>query len=121
MALKKPHQQAILNEASRKITVRGEGQSQQIELSEALIRKYAQVALSGSPHSLGRVTQEIIVAQRAKQAIVERQVGLGRFIQEKQQKRLRRDLSEGGDPNSIFPHPDDIQIAEGEGYRVCGA
>ncbi|MCC0025212.1 MAG: hypothetical protein H6874_13470 [Hyphomicrobiaceae bacterium] len=115
-----PHQRAILDEALRKVTVRSEGQSQEITLSQAIVRKYAQVALAGSPHALGRVTQEIIAAQSIKQmqiALLER---IGHKMQETQQRKLDRVMEDGGDKNEVLPHPDDIEIVDGVGYLIVG-
>lgn len=115
-----PHQQTILEEAARKINVRTDGSSQETTVAAALWKKYEQVALSGSPHALGRVTAEIIAAQKIKQIQNERDVLFGRKLKQVQQKLLERVTKAELDPNQVLPHPDDITIIEGVGYRVDG-
>lgn len=45
---------------------------------------------------------------------------VGNWIKAQQQAKLDEAAEAGIDPDTVLPHPDDIHVIEGEGYRITG-
>jgi hypothetical protein len=113
-------QKSLLDEAGRKVTIKSEGRQQDVIVQDVLARKLLQVAATGSPHALSNSFNEIILAQRIEQQTIEADVEFAHRVKAHQQKLLDCANKEGRDPNSVLPHPDDIEIIPGVGYKVYG-
>jgi hypothetical protein len=115
-----PLQNALLEEAGRKVTVVSDGLQQKISIDHVVSRKLLQMAANGSVHALSNAVSEINAAQRLQQQQVDGDVAFGGRFKEHQKRLLDQALKNGEDIETILPHPDDIQIIEGQGYRITG-
>jgi len=115
-----PHERFVLEESAREVSIRADGQVRRITKGDAAFMKHMQVALEGSPHALGRVTQQINAAQRAEQQRIESDIEFGRQLKVYQRKQLNRAIARGDNPDTVLPHPDDIEVSFGVGFRVNG-
>ena len=115
-----PLQKSLLDEAGRKVTTASEGRQQEVSIEQVVTRKLLQVAANGSVHALSNAVNEIILAQRINQREIDEDVEFGNRLKTHQQKLLDRASSEGKDPNTVLPHPDDIEVIPGVGFKVHG-
>jgi hypothetical protein len=115
-----PLQKSLLDEAGRKVTITSEGRQQELSIEQVVTRKLLQVAANGSVHALSNAVNEIILAQRIKQQTIEADVEFGHRLKAHQERLLDKARKEGLDLNTVLPHPDDIEIVPGVGYKVHG-
>ena len=115
-----PMQRALLEEANRKVTIVADGEQSEVSIEQVVARKLLQVAASGSPHALSNVINEMVLAQQLKQAEIQEDVAVGYWHKARQQQKLDQAIEAGLDPDTVLPHPDDIVVVEGEGYRLIG-
>ncbi|WP_420410076.1 hypothetical protein [Hoeflea sp.] len=113
-------QKSLLDEAGRKVTITSEGHQQEVLVEDVLARKLLQTAATGSPHALSNSFNEIILAQRIRQQTIEADVEFAHRVKAHQQKLLDKARKEGRDLITVLPHPDDIEIIPGVGYKVHG-
>ncbi len=113
-------QRALLKEGDRQVTITIEGQ-QQVTIKEVIARKLLQMAANGSVHALSNALNEIVFAERLRQLEIEAKVEIGHKVKKRQQILLDEAIKAGADPDSVLPHPHDIIVVEGEGYRVVGS
>ncbi|EIM73506.1 hypothetical protein A33O_14996 [Nitratireductor aquibiodomus RA22] len=115
-----PIQQTLLEEADRQITILSEGRELKTTVGNVVIRKLLQTAANGSAHALGHSVKASTAAQQVRLNEIKEDVEFGLRFKEHQQRLLDEVISRGGDPESVLPHPDDILIVEGKGYRIDG-
>ena len=115
-----PLQRALLKEGDRKVNVRADGQKQLVSIYELIARKLLQVAANGSVHALSNAFNELVVAERLRNSEIETNVAIGHAIKEQKQRLLDKVLTQGGNPDRVLPHPDDVIVVEGEGYKIAG-
>ncbi|MEM5494464.1 hypothetical protein [Hoeflea sp. AS16] len=115
-----PLQKILLDEAGRKVTITSEGRQQEVSIEQVVTRKLLQVAASGSVHALSNAVNEIILAQRIMQREIEEDIEFAHRVKAHQQVLLDKARKEGQDLNTVLPHPDDIEIIPGVGYKVHG-
>ncbi|GAB1581067.1 hypothetical protein [Phyllobacterium phragmitis] len=115
-----PLQRVLLDEADRPIAILSEGKEQQTTVGKVVVRKLMQTAASGSPHALGHAMKAIVAAQQLKQQEIDSDVEFARRYRKHQQDQLKEAVKAGRDPETILPHPDDIEVIEGQGYRIVG-
>jgi hypothetical protein len=115
-----PLQKILLDEAGRKVTITSEGRQQEVSIEQVVTRKLLQVAASGSVHALSNAVNEIILAQRIMQQEIEKDIEFARRVKAHQKVLLDKARKEGLDLNTVLPHPDDIEIIPGVGYKVHG-
>ncbi|XYK81791.1 MAG: hypothetical protein ROO70_06140 [Labrenzia sp.] len=72
-----PLQQALLNEADRKVSIVSEGEQQEVSIHQVVSRKLLQMAANGSIHALSNAVNEINIAQRLQQRKIEDNVEFG--------------------------------------------
>jgi hypothetical protein len=113
-------QRALLEEASRKVTIVADGEQTEVSIEQVVARKLLQVAAGGSPHALSNVINEMVLAQHLKQTEIDADVSFGYRFKALQQEKFNQALEAGLDPDTVLPHPDDILVVEGEGYRLTG-
>lgn len=115
-----PLQQALLDEADRKVTIVSEGEQHEVSIHQVVSRKLLQMAANGSVHALSNAVNEINRAQQLQQRQIEEDVELGQKYKDLQQQLLDHALAKGEDPDEVLPHPDDIKVLPGKGYRITG-
>jgi hypothetical protein len=115
-----PLQQALLDEADRKVTILSEGEQQEVSIHQVVSRKLLQMAANGSVHALSNAVNEINIAQRLQQQKIEDNVEFGEKYKSLQQQLLDQALAKGEDPEKVLPHPDDIKVLPGKGFKIAG-
>ncbi len=115
-----PLQRTLLEEVDREISIVSEGRRQDTTVGTVVLRKMLQTAAGGSPHALGQAMRSIIAAQQLQSREVEERIKTGHRLKQHQAELLAKTISEGGKIEDVLPHPDDIVITEGEGYRIIG-
>ncbi|MEL6734726.1 MAG: hypothetical protein AAFO98_02440 [Pseudomonadota bacterium] len=110
----------MLDYTTQMVSVQSGGKTERISIEEALSRKIIETAMKGSPHAQGLAFKQIKEAQEKQTLIAQVQVEVGRLFKEKQKIALDRAVAEGGDPDKVLPHPDDIEIDETSGYEFTG-
>jgi len=115
-----PLQHSLLKEADRKVTVVSEGEQQEVNIFEVVSRKLLQMAAGGSIHALSNAVNEINAAQQLQQRLIEDEVAFGEKYKDVQQQLLDQALAKGENPEKILPHPDDIKILPGKGFKIAG-
>lgn len=115
-----PLQRTLLEEAEREISIVSEGQRQDTTVGNVVLRKMLQTAASGSPHALGHAMRAIIAAQQLQSVEVDEDIKFARRYKKQQEELLATAIGEGRNLEDVLPHPDDIVITEGEGYRIHG-
>jgi hypothetical protein len=115
-----PLQQALLDEADRKVTILSEGEQQEVSIHQVVSRKLLQMAANGSVHALSNAVNEINIAQRLQQRKFEDNVEFGEKYKSLQQQLLDQALAKGEDPEKVLPHPDDIKVLPGKGFKIAG-
>lgn len=107
----------MLQETSRKVTVRIGGETLELETGELIARKLLQVAAGGSPHALGQVSRNVNEAQRIEQARIKQDFQTGERIKTHYSRKLEAAIRAGADPIWFVPHPDDIIVDRKIGWR----
>jgi hypothetical protein len=115
-----PLQKILLDEAGRKVTITSEGHQEEVSVEQVVTRRLLQSAASGSVHALSNAVNEIILAQRITQQEIEADVEFARRVKAHQQMLLDKARKEGQDLNTVLPHPDDIEVIPGVGFKVHG-
>ena len=115
-----PLQQALLDQADRKVTIVREGEQQEVSIHQVVSRKLLQMAANGSVHALSNAVNEINIAQRLQQRKIDDNVEFGEKYKDIQQQRLDQALAKGEDPEKGLPHPDDIKVLPGKGFEIAG-
>lgn len=115
-----PLQQFLLQEARREIRIRVDGKEHLTSVGDVVARKLLSAAASGSAHALGHSLYALNEAQRLEQARIDHEVEIGIRFRNRQAVKLREVIASGGDPETVLPHPDDIEVIHGQGYRVTG-
>ncbi|QDG78507.1 hypothetical protein [Labrenzia sp. PHM005] len=113
-------QQALLDEADRKVTIVSEGEQQEVSIHQVVSRKLLQTAANGSVHALSNAFNEINAAQQLHQQQINDDVELGQKYKDLQQQLLDQALAKGEDPEKVLPHPDDIKVLPGKGFKIAG-
>lgn len=115
-----PLQEVLLKEAAREVTIVSDGLSQKVRMDEVVTRKLMQMAAKGGQHSISNAVYQINVAQRLNQQNIDDKVAFGHKYKAYQRHLLETALKHGADIDSALPHPDDIVVEEGIGYKVIG-
>ena len=115
-----PIQRALLKEADRMVAIATDGIKEEARVGDVLARKALQMALAGSPHAMSNALYELLTAERLKRAEIEKEEEIGRWFKQRQQERLDEAIKEDADIDTILPHPEDIIVTVGQGYRVVG-
>lgn len=113
-------QEILLKEAARPVNIVADGRSQTISMEEVLMRKLLQVAANGGQHAISNAIYQINNAQRLRQQQIAEDVEFGLTFKARQQQRLAEVMARRGDPNTVLPHPDDIVVEVGVGYKIIG-
>lgn len=113
-----PFQKSLLEQTSRKVTVRIDGETLELDMGELIARKLLQVAASGSPHALGQVSRNVNEAQRIEQARIQREFEIGERIKAHYARKLDAAVRAGADPIWVVPHPDDVLVDQQFGWRL---
>ena len=111
---------SMMDYATQTVSVQSGGKTERISIEEALSRKIIETAMKGSPHAQGLAFKQIKEAQEKQALIVQVHVEAGRLSKEKQQMALDEVAANGGNPDAVLPHPDDIKIDETSGYSFVG-
>lgn len=77
-----------------------------------------QTAASGSLHALGHAMRAIIAAQQLQSMEVDEDIKFARRYKKQQEELLATAIREGRSIEDVLPHPGDIGITEGEGFRI---
>ncbi|MEP2707647.1 MAG: hypothetical protein ABJQ71_22680 [Roseibium sp.] len=115
-----PLQQALLEEANRKVTIGSDGQQQEVSIDQVVSRKLLQMAANGSVHALSNAVNEINAAQRLQRQQIDEDVDFGRRFKEHQQGLLDQATNNCDAADTVLPHPDDIHAIIGKGYQIRG-
>lgn len=115
-----PMQRALLEEASRKVTIVVDGQQSEVSVGQVVSRKLMQMAANGSVHALSNAFNETVLGERQQEAEIKKEVAFGHQYKAHQQELFDCAIKNGLDPDTVLPHPDDIVVVEGEGYRIIG-
>lgn len=113
-------QEMILKEAARTVTIHQDGRSETISMEEVVTRKLFQTAAKGGQHAISNTVHLVIEAQRLTRERIERDVAFGLRLKASLQAQHDQVRARGGDLDTILPHPDDIIIDYGAGYRIVG-
>lgn len=113
-----PFQKSLLEQTSRKVTVRIDGETLDLEMGELIARKLLQVAASGSPHALGQVSRNVNEAQRIEQARIQQDFEKGEQIKAHYTRKLEAAVRAGAGAIWVVPHPDDILVDRKFGWRL---
>ncbi|MEP3046355.1 MAG: DUF5681 domain-containing protein, partial [Roseibium sp.] len=101
-----PLQQALLEEANRKVTIVSDGQQQEVSIDQVVSRKLLQMAANGSVHALSNAVNEINAAQRLQRQQIDEDVDFGRRFKEHQQGLLDQATNNCDAADTVLPHPD---------------
>ncbi len=115
-----PSQKLLLEKSQATIKVKSDGQEKLISILEALLQKSTQMALGGSAHAMGQILRAIRDAEKTRAKEILFDVEQGHLIRQHYTLKLQNWVAAGNDPKLCVPHPDDIIIDEGSGWRGIG-
>ena len=100
--------------------VRIGGSIESLTMTELVIRKQVESAISGSPLAQKSFLERADRSERLQSEVIDLICDNFELMREAQAKRIAMAKARGEDTTLILPHPDDIVIERGKGVRIVG-
>jgi len=111
---------AILSEGERRIAIRQDGVSSEMQINGIIARKIAETAAKGSAHAQRLWSELHGDAERTRRQQIDGEIAVWRAYQSQERVRIAASERAGTPLPAPLPHPDDLEFDREQGVRFTG-